>query len=168
MDWLQGVFNLLSACIGGGIAILVQRFNSRDEARLRSEDALAQQYTDFLVAFHAALIQFESFYESVSLQDERGCKAEHSAEGWKARNEAARCFRESVWRLRVRERDPEQKRLLEEMARVFDTKIEEFDMRSDIARDYHQTATELRGKAISIIDRMQENQSRGTASFKQK
>jgi hypothetical protein len=155
MDWVQGLFNLLSACVGGAIAILVQRYSSRDEARIRAMDGLADIYTDFMVAFHTALLANEDYYESVRLRNERGWDSKESDETRKARVEAEQRFREAVWRLRVRERDPEQKKELEAMARVFDSGVEEFDMQDSIADEYPRTADALRAKAAAIIDRMQ-------------
>lgn len=97
----------------------------------------------------------ERYYESVRLRHERGWDFTESDESRKARSDSEQRFRETVWRLRVRERDPEQKKSLEAMARVFDSDIEEFDMREEIAGEYPQNAKKLRANAAAIINRLQ-------------
>ena len=155
MDWVQGLFNLLAAAIGGGIAIIAERYRVRGEVRLRTADTLAELYTQFLVTFHTALRANERYYDGVRLKAERNWDFDES-ETAAARANDERLFREAVWRLCVRERSGAQKKRLEGIAVVFDHDINEFDMLECVAAEYSARAEKLRKDATAIIDGMQE------------
>jgi hypothetical protein len=155
MNWLQGIYNLLSALIGGGIAIYSEsrRFRRSDAAR-RSRAAF-EVYAEFMAAFHIALKANERHFEQIVLKNERNWEYKESESEYRERSNAEARFQKIAWRLRVHERDARQKERLEQIAKAFDHDIEEFDLVDDIASNYPKTAAGLRKKAAEIIDFMQ-------------
>lgn len=155
MDWVQSLFSLLSAVVGGALVLLGERLRSRDETKGRRAETIISLYTDFFVTFQIALHHEEGYWSGKAFEARGEGTFTDSEKARDARSSSEAAFREAAWRLRLRVRDKVQQERIENLARAFDDDFDfhEIDI---IALDYPDMAKNLRASAHEIVERMQE------------
>jgi len=156
MDWVQHLISLAAAIVGGVLVIVGDRWRTKHEANSRRAETLVKLYTDFLVAFQAALHANEAFWSGIAFMAEGKGTYKESDEARAKRNVAESDFRDAAWALRLRERDEAQQARIEAIVRAFDDDPDEAGGMDAYAFEYPASAKKLRDEARVIVNAMQE------------
>jgi hypothetical protein len=156
MDWLQHLVALASAIVGGVLVIVGDRWRTGHDANMRRAESVVCLYTNFLVAFQAALHANESFWNGIIFECEGKGSYKESEESRAKRIKAESNFRDAAWTLRLRERDTAQQARIEAIVVAFDDDPDDYGGMMDYAFIYSNLANKLRDDVRTIINEMQQ------------